>query len=456
MIDDQTNLDRLRAYRKWEIWAQTAERFKAAGAKAKAYPGKCNSWPGWPSAGSRISKTYPQARRRKMATKTPPRWVSVLLLILVMGFGQLGETRIKAAEPQMVEVFANGVGGYPVYRIPSLICTPHGSLLAFCEARSGGDQSPTDMVLRRSLDRGKTWLPMQVIVKAVPEAVMDPTPVVDRATGAVLLVYDRWPIMPKGRELGTFTRAPGLGRDSVTTWITTSNDDGATWSTPVDITAMTKKPQWTESVHGPGVGIQTRSGRLVIPCSENRPSAAKWGVWWNFAVYSDDHGRTWQLSDNEVGPGVNESQVVELTDGTLLLNMRSDDGGKGCRIGATSNDGGKTWSKPFDVCALPDTCCQGSILRYTWADQKGGKSRILFCNPVKSGRSEGTVRLSYDEGKTWPVSKMICRDYFGYSCLTAMPDGAIGCLFETAGCGKIAFQCFSLEWLTDGNDSWKP
>ena len=373
-----------------------------------------------------------------------------------MGFGKHGATPIEAAEPQVVKVFTGNVGGYPVYRIPSLICTPKGALLAFCEARAGDDQSPTDMVLRRSLDGGKTWLPMQVIDRAVPDAAMDPTAIVDRQTGAVVLVYDRWPERPKG-EWGTFTRAPGLGRDSITTWVTTSSDDGATWSTPVDITAMTKKPEWRETGHGPGLGIQTRSGRLVVPCFETKPDAKNaWGVSWNFIIYSDDHGKTWQMSDNEVGPGVNETQVVELADGTLLLSMRSDDPKKGSRIGATSKDGGKTWSKPFDVRELPDTCCQANILRYTWTDPQGGKSRILFSNPVRPGRSEGTVRLSYDEGKTWPVAKMIYKDYFGYSCLTAMPDGTIGCLFETKGWNNIAFQRFSLEWLTDGKDVWKP
>ena len=344
---------------------------------------------------------------------------SVLTILSVFVVAGAAET----AEPRTVEVFVNNVDGYPFYRIPSLICTPKGTLLAFCEARSGNDQSPTNMVLKRSLDGGKTWLAMQMVVKAVPEAVMDPTPVVDRKSGEVLLVYDRWPEMPKGRDLGEFKRLPGLGRDSITTWVTTSKDEGATWSTPVDITAMTKKREWTETIHGPGVGIHMRSGRLVIPCCENRPNASPWGVCWNFAIYSDDHGKTWQLSDNEVGPGVNETQVVELADGTLYLNMRSDDPKIPCRIGATSKDGGKTWSKPFEVRELPDTNCQGSILRYTWAEQQGGKSRILFCNPVKKGRSEGTVRLSYDEGKTWPVAKMICKDYFGYSSLTAMPNG---------------------------------
>ena len=113
----------------------------------------------------------------------------------------------------------------------------------------------------------------------------------------------------------------------------------------------------------------------------------------------------------------------------------------------------KTWSKLSDIPELPDTCCQASLLRYSWGDAQGSKSRILFCNPVKLGRAEGTVRVSYDEGKTWPVAKMIYKDYFGYSCLTTMPDGEIGCLFETEGCSKILFQRFSLEWLTDGKDS---
>ncbi|MBN2291790.1 MAG: exo-alpha-sialidase [Pirellulales bacterium] len=357
------------------------------------------------------------------------------------------------AEPVRVDVFVNG-DGYNAYRIPSLICTPKGTLLAFCEGRRGGDQSPTDMVLKRSLDGGKTWLPMQVIVKALPEAVMDPTAVIERTSGKVILVYDRWPEMPKGKKLGEFKRVPGLGRDSVTTWITTSNDEGVTWSTPLDITATTKKPEWTEAGHGPGLGLQMRSGRIVIPCFENRPDGPGWGTCWNFSIYSDDHGKTWQLSNNEAGPGVNETQVVELTDGTLLLNMRSDDPKKGCRLGATSKDGGKTWSPLFDIPELPDPCCQASMLRYSWADKVGGKSRILYCGPgTKQGRHTGTVRVSYNEAKTWPVAKVICKDYFGYCCLTVMPDGTIACLFESVGCSRIACKSFSLDWLTDGKDS---
>ncbi len=362
-------------------------------------------------------------------------------------------TRGAAAEPEKVDVFVNG-DGYGLYRIPSLVCTAEGTLLAFCEGRSGNDQSPTDMVFKRSLDGGKTWLPMQVLVKAVPEAAMDPTAVIDRTTGAIVLVYDRWPKIPAGEELGEHKRAPGLGPDSVTAWVMSSNDEGATWSTPVDITATTKRADWTEIGHGPGLGIQTRSGRLVIPCFETKPVGGKWGTSWNFIIYSDDHGKTWQLSDNEVGPNVNESQVVELTDGSLFLNMRSVRG-KGCRAGAISKDGGETWSDLFDIPELADAGCQASLLRYTWADGDGEKSRILYSKGTTPDRRVGTIRISYDEAKTWPVAKVVCKDYFGYSCLTTMPDGTIGCLFETAGCSKIAFTKFSLEWLSDGKDSLK-
>lgn len=388
-----------------------------------------------------------------MAGTTRARWTLTILFASLFVVGTRAVSSIAAAPSPMVEVFVGGTDGYPAYRIPSLIFAPKGTLLAFCEARAGDDESPTDLVLRRSIDGGKTWLPMQVVVKAVPEAAMDPTPVVDRQTGEVLLVYDLWPEMPKGKTLGTIQRKSGLGRGSITTWITTSSDDGATWSTPRDITAMTKRADWVATIHGPGVGIQTRAGRLLIPCAHNRLNGSAWGAWWNDVIYSDDHGKTWQLSDTEIGPGVNETQVVELADGTLQLNIRSSNSSLGCRVSATSKDGGKTWSKPFDLRALPDTCCQASVLRYTWADSQGGKSRILFSNPVKSGRSEGTIRLSYDEGKTWPVAKLLTKDYFGYSCLTILSDGEIGCLFETAGCGKIVFQSLSLSWLSDGRDS---
>ena len=343
--------------------------------------------------------------------------------------------------PQHTDVFIGGQDGVHTCRIPSVIAAPKGTLLAFCEARkhTSRDQSPTDMVLRRSTDGGTTWLPMQVIVKALPDAAMDPCPVVDRSTGVVWLVYDRWPEGYQG------SKTPGTGMNAVTVWETHSSDEGATWSEPRNITAMTKKPAWTGVAHGPGVGIQTRSGRLVVPCNHYANNR------WAFVIFSDDHGATWQIG-GEVGPKMSESQVVQRADGSLMLNMRSYRG-RHRRAVATSTDSGKTWSEIADAPALISPVCQASLLRYTLA-AGGGKNRLLFANPAsEKSRTHGTIRLSYDEGATWPVAKTLVPGGFAYSCLAVLPDGTIGCLYETEGYRRIRFARFTLEWLTDGEDA---
>jgi len=345
--------------------------------------------------------------------------------------------------PRHADVFRGGEDGYHTYRIPSVIATRKGTLLAFCEGRkhSARDQSPTDMVLKRSLDGGTTWSPMQIVVRAVPDAAMDPCPIVDRTTGTIWLVYDRWPEGYKGAEI------KGIGTDAVTVWETHSADDGATWSEPRDLTATTKKPEWTGIAHGPGVGIQTRSGRLVVPC--NHYSNGRWCV----LITSDDHGATWRLG-GEVGPKMSESQVVELADGALMLNMRSYRG-KRRRAIATSADGGTTWSEIADDPTLIEPVCQASFLRYTLASEHG-RNRLLFSNPAhEKSRINGTIRLSYDEGKTWPVAKTLVPGDFAYSCLAVLPDLSMGCLYETEGYRRIRFARFTLEWLTDGKDRIK-
>lgn len=362
----------------------------------------------------------------------------------VVGLATAANGAANTIEPVHTQVFVSGEDGYHTYRIPSVITTTKGTLLAFCEGRkeSRRDQGPTDMVLKRSLDGGTTWEPRLIVVRAVPDAAMDPCPVVDRTTGTIWLLYDRWPEGYEGRKIA------GTGMDAVTCWVTHSEDEGATWSEPVNLTPTTKKPHWTGLAHGPGVGIQTQSGRLVVPCNQYEDGRAC------LVAYSDDRGKSWQVG-GEVGPDMSESQVVELADGTLMLNMRSYRG-KHCRATATSNDGGATWSAIRDDTTLVEPVCQASFLRYTLADEHG-KNRLLFCNPAHTkSRINGTVRLSYDEGETWAVAKTLVPGSFAYCCLTVLKDLSMGCLYETNDYGKICFARFTLEWLTDGQDQVTP
>ena len=340
--------------------------------------------------------------------------------------------------PEVVDVFVGRQEGYHTYRIPALTVTGKGTLLAFCEGRkfSYEDQSPTDIVLKRSFDGGRTWKPLQIVVRGDPHAMMDPCPVNDRTTGTIWLMYDRY---PKGSPHDP--KPPGLGLDSVTVWTTASRDDGVTWSEPVDITPTTKKPAWTQVIHGPGSGIQTRAGRLIVPGNHADNG------WGNYLITSDDHGKTWRISDGLAGPGLNESQVVELADGSLMLNMRST-AKKGCRTAAVTKDGGKTWSDPVDVPELPSPRCHGSFIRYTSAREQD-ENRLLFSNPAdRDQRIKMTVRLSYDEGKSWPVAKELYAGSSQYSDLAVLPDSTILCLFERDQLRKLTLWRFSLEWLT--------
>jgi sialidase-1 len=351
------------------------------------------------------------------------------------------------APPERVDAFVSGKEGYHTFRIPAAVVTPKGTLLAFCEGRKHGrgDSGDIDLVLKRSLDHGRTWRPLQVLADDGPDTVGNPCPVVDRSTGTVWLTLTK--------NLGRDTQKQieeGTSKGTRTVWRMQSTDDGATWSRPVEITAATKDPKWTWYATGPGCGIQLKTGRLLIPC-DHRVAGTR--AMRSHVIYSDDHGATWKLG-GVLGDRTNECQVVERRDGSLLLNMRSYHG-KNRRAVATSTDGGLTWSGVTLDPALVEPTCQASLLRYP--DEKpGGKSRILFANPASTRREKLTVRLSYDEGKTWPVAKRLHDGPAAYSALAVLPGGTVGCLYE---CGRqspyerIVFARFTLDWLTDGKDA---
>ena len=185
---------------------------------------------------------------------------------------------------------------------------------------------------------------------------------------------------------------------------------------------------------------------MVIPC-DNKVAVTK--ARQSHVIYSDDHGDTWKLG-GMVGPDCNESQVVELADGSMLLNMRSYRASNR-RMMSTSRDGGLSWSSPVEDAALIEPVCQASILRYDFADATKGPV-LLFSNPASTKREKMTVRLSYDQGKTWPVAKQLHAGLAAYSCLTVLPDKSIGCLYERgekSAYEKITLAIFPLEWLTN-------
>jgi sialidase-1 len=348
------------------------------------------------------------------------------------------------------DVYVSGVG-YPTYRSPSLITSRLGTLLAFSEGRQGkGDHTQNDIVLRRSTDLGRTWDEMRVLASDHPNVLVNPTAVEDRDTGRIWLMFQRYPEAAREREV-----VAGLEGDRICrSFIIHSDDDGRSWSEPLETTRSVKRPQVATSLaSGPGVGIQLRRGphrgRLVVPFNQGPP-----GAWKVYAAYSDDHGKSWRYgetaADTSAGFG-NEVQMVELADGGVMLNARNQSGGHFRKVGR-SRDGGKSWSPLVDDHDLLDPECQATIVRYS--DPLDGKrNRILFANPASpEKRVNGTVRLSYDEGKSWPVSRTVYPGSFAYSCLTTLPDGTIGLLYERDDYGKITFARFDLAWLTNGRD----
>ncbi len=355
--------------------------------------------------------------------------------------------KAEIAGPEQTDLFIGAQDGYQSYRIPALITTQKGTVLAFVEGRkdSAADHGHNEILLRRSLDGGKTWAPVQLVVRDGTNALNNPTGVVDRDTGTIWLLLIRTSTN-KYKNDDEVAKARGRISDM---WTMQSNDEGATWVGPADITASVNRPNWNRIVPGPGVGIQMRSGRLVIPCNHVIGDVA-----FNHVIYSNDHGKTWRLGGSTEG-NTDENQIVELGDGTLLLNIRNYRE-KGHRGLSMSKDGGLTWSTITSDPTLIEPVCQASFIRYT-ESPPFLKSRLLFSNPAsQTERIKMTVRVSYDEGKTWPVAKLLNAGPSGYSCLTVLPGMKIGCLYERgdhSSIDEVTFARFSLEWLTDGADA---
>lgn len=336
-------------------------------------------------------------------------------------------------------IYRAGDNGYACFRIPAIVKTNAGTLLAFAEARKTGcgDAGDIDLVLRRSEDNGKTWLPMQIVWNDADNTCGNPAPVVDQKTGKIILL-STW-------NLGADHEPMIINQISKNTrriYVMNSIDDGRSWSTAKDITNDVKLPNWTWYATGPVNGIQIQKGkykgRLIIPCDHIEAGTKKY---FSHTIHSDDGGDNWELGGSTPTDQVNESTIAELDKGRLLLNMRNYNQQR-VRQTSISTTGGESWSSLTPDTGLIEPVCQASLLRLS--NKK--KTILAFSNPASTSKRAGmTVRLSYDLGKTWTMSKLLWSGPSAYSNLVQLSSGQLACFFE-AGI-KSAYEGITFQIL---------
>lgn len=349
-------------------------------------------------------------------------------------------------------------------RIPGLATSNEGTLLAICDARreSSRDlQGNIDVILHRSIDGGQSWQPLQVILDrgkwgGLPEkfnGISDACILVDEQTGAIF-VAGLWMygvLDDNGQWINGLTEEstawkhqwmekgsqPGFGVKQTSQFlITKSTDDGLTWNDPVNITPTNKKKEWQLYAPAPGHGITLSDGTLVFPTDgldEN-------GVPFSNITWSKDHGETW-ITSNPAYKNTSECMAVQLSDGSIMLNMRA---GRQGRIVCTTRDLGETWVEhPTSEKTLIEPGCMASLHKHICHQDGETKSILLFSNPnSRTDRDYITIKVSYDNGNTWPKDKWILLDEhsgMGYSCLTSVNDSVIGIFYECSQ-ADIAFQ----------------
>ena len=338
--------------------------------------------------------------------------------------------------PEMQTIYKSGSVQTNTYRIPAMLVSKKGTLLAFAEARrnSGGDTANIDTVVRRSEDNGMTWGDEIIVFDEQDNVAGNPCPVVDQSTGRI------WSLQTwNSHKVHESQTKAGFGEDSRRVFATYSDDDGRTWAKAKDITASAKLPHWSWYATGPGAGIQlqrgTYRGRLIIPCDHKALPEGGPQTYHSHILYSDDHGKTWHIGA-QTGHGLNECEAVELENGDLMLNSRNHGVDEFYRGVSISTDGGQSFSLFHRDPALLEPRCQASIRRYRWSegDQPG---IILFSNPARKWRDFLMLRMSYDDGKTWPDARIVFPYTTAYSDIAVLADGRIGVLFERDNHTKI-------------------
>jgi Neuraminidase (sialidase) len=374
----------------------------------------------------------------------------------------------NAGEPllEKTDLFEANTGEYAHYRIPGIVVTRRGALLAYCEARRStkGDWGTIDIPMRRSTDGGKTWGPPRKVVAPPKDATKNPVALAQGlARPGEVTINNPVAIADQKNGAVHFLYCVEYAR----CFYQRSDDDGETFTAPVEITpafeAFRPEYPWKVLATGPGHGIQLSSGRLLVPVwlstgtggHAHRPSAVS-------VIFSDDDGKTWKRGDilaahpDPANPS--ETAGVELADGRVMLNIRHESESH-LRGVTVSRDGATGWTRLRYDKALPEPVCFGSLVRYSKRPE-GEKDRILFVNPHNStGRERRnlTVKMSEDEGQTWPVSRTIEPGPSGYADLAVGPDRTIFCLYERGTAGgsstnprSLCLARFNLEWLAGG------
>jgi sialidase-1 len=365
---------------------------------------------------------------------------------------------ITAQQP----VFTAGENGYATFRIPAIVQLPNGNLLAFCEARvrNASDFGNIDIVMKRSVNEGRSWSSLQVIVNADSLQAGNPAPVVDLLdpafpNGQIFLFYNT------GNHHENEVRK-GNGERQV--WYTTSVDDGNSWSDSINISSQVHRqgpPQnWRSYANTPGHGLQIQKGRYKgrIYIAANHSAGNPQPGFKDYRAhgfFTDDHGEHFTLSESVSIDGSNESTAAYIGNDRLMLNSRDQQGDHRMRIVSISSDGGYSWDSSYFDPHLIDPVCQGSLLNIGW---KRRQPLLAFSNPAsRSSRDSLTLRISRNGGSTWIDSLLIdyqhggsSTDYTAYSDLVLMRKKQIGILYERNNYREIVFKTIRL------NQGYKP
>jgi sialidase-1 len=337
---------------------------------------------------------------------------------------------------EQADLFRSGDNGVHTYRIPALLETRQGTLLAVADARHESSRdmpARISLVMRRSADRGRTWSRVRT-VRAVGEGgVGDASLLADRKSGRIWCFHSYGP-----PGIGFFTAKPGAvtGPGTFQFHAIWSDDDGESWSPPVDLTPQVKNPSWEAMFATSGTHFQTSRGRYLVPMVV-RDGAGQVA---SHNAYSDDAGKTWRIGP-AIAPMSDESKAVELAGGVILQNMRN---GK-ARTVARSHDGGITFDPPEHDAALIDPGCNAGIVRY----RRGRRDLVVFTNAASTRRENLSVKLSADGGRSWTRGRALHPGPAAYSTVIVLRDGTVGVLYERGekdAAERIAFARFELDW----------